>query len=63
MHGDAQYLDGEYAAFGMLIDGQDVLDRIAQVRTDWSDRPLKDQKIRSITVDTQGVDYPEPEKC
>jgi peptidyl-prolyl cis-trans isomerase B (cyclophilin B) len=63
MHDDAPHLDGEYAAFGMLTEGLDVLDRIAAVRTDWGDRPLKDQKIRKMTVETFGVDYPEPEKC
>ena len=50
MHKDASYLDGQYAAFGMLTDGFDVLDEIAGTKTDYSDRPLKDQVIKSITV-------------
>ena len=63
MHEDAPHLDGAYAAFGMVTDGLDVVDKIAGVRTDWSDRPMKEQKIRTITVDTFGEEYPEPEKC
>ena len=63
MHEDAPHLDGAYAAFGMVIDGLDVVDRIAAVRTDWSDRPMKPQQLKKVTVDTFGVEYPEPEKC
>lgn len=62
MHKDAPHLDGSYAAFGMVIDGMDVVNRIAEVRTDWNDRPLKEQKIKTMTVDTFGVEYDEPEK-
>ena len=61
MHKDAPHLDGAYAAFGMVIDGMDVVNRIAEVRTDWNDRPLKEQKIKSMTVDTFGEEYGEPE--
>lgn len=50
MHKDAPHLDGQYAAFGKLTDGFDVLDRIAGVDTDYSDRPIKEQKIKSITI-------------
>ena len=50
MHKDASYLDGQYAAFGMLTNGFDVLDEIASAKTDYSDRPIKDQVIKSITV-------------
>ena len=62
MHKDAPPLDGAYAAFGMVIEGMDVVNKIAEVRTDWSDRPLKEQKIASMTVETFGEEYPEPEK-
>lgn len=61
MHRDTPHLDGEYAAFGKLIDGTDTLEQIASVDTDWSDRPLTPQVIKSVTIDTFGVDYPEPE--
>ena len=63
MHKDAPHLDGAYAAFGKVTDGMNIVDKIANERTDYSDRPLKEQKIKSMTVDTFGVDYPEPEKC
>ena len=62
MHEDAPHLDGSYAAFGKVIEGQDVVDKIAETRTDWSDRPLEEQKIAPMTVETFGVSYPEPEK-
>lgn len=63
MHKKAPHLDGAYAAFGQIIEGMDVVDKIAQVQTDYMDRPMKEQKIRSVTVDTMGVEYPEPETC
>ena len=63
MHKDAPHLDGAYAAFGKVTEGMNIEDKIANERTDYSDRPLKEQKIKSMTVDTFGVDYPEPEKC
>ena len=63
MHKDAPHLDGAYAAFGKVTEGLNIVDKIANERTDYSDRPLKEQKIKSMTVDTFGVDYPEPEKC
>ena len=62
MHKDAPHLDGAYAAFGKVTEGMDVVNKIAEERTDYSDRPLKTQKIKSMTVDTFGVEYPEPEK-
>lgn len=62
MHKDAPHLDGAYAAFGKVTEGMDVVNKIAEERTDYSDRPLKIQKIKSMTVDTFGVEYPEPEK-
>lgn len=63
MHKKAPHLDGAYAAFGQIIEGMDVVDKIAQVQTDYMDRPMKEQKIRSVTVDTMGVEYLEPETC
>ena len=62
MHADGDFLDGQYAAFGRVLSGMDVVDEIAAVQTDRNDRPKVEQKIRSITVDTKGVTYPEPEK-
>lgn len=61
MHAAAPHLDGAYAAFGKVIEGQDVVNAIAETPTDWSDRPMETQVIESVTVDTFGVDYPEPE--
>lgn len=62
MHKDSPHLDGAYAAFGKVVEGQDVVDRIAETATDYSDRPLEEQVMKSVTVETFGVDYPEPEK-
>ena len=62
MHEDARHLDGQYAAFGKVTSGLEVVDAIAAVRTNSQDRPLEDQKIASITVDTHGEVYPEPNK-
>lgn len=63
MHKNSPHLDGSYAAFGKVIEGMDVVNSIAETRTDYSDRPLEDQRIKTMTVETFGVDYPEPEKC
>ena len=62
MNKTSPHLDGEYAAFGKVTEGLEVVDRIAQVRTDYNDRPAEDQRMKSVTVETFGVDYPEPEK-
>ena len=62
MHENAPHLDGQYAAFGKLTEGFDVLDRIAGTRTDYSDRPLKEQRMKKVTAETFGQTYPAPEK-
>ena len=63
MHEDAPHLDGQYAAFGQVLEGMDVVDRIAAAKTGWSDKPLTPQIMQKVTVDTQGVDYPAPKKA
>ena len=62
MHQNSPHLDGQYAAFGKVVEGLEVVDSIAQVGTDWSDRPMVPQIIESMKVETFDVDYPEPEK-
>ena len=62
MHKAAPHLDGQYAAFGKVIEGMDVVNGIAECDTDYSDKPLDPQIMESVTVDTFGVEYPEPEK-
>jgi len=62
MHQDAKHLDGQYAAFGKVTSGLEVVDAIAKVQTNRMDKPLTEQKIASITVDTHGETYPEPNK-
>ncbi len=61
MHKASPHLDGEYAAFGKVTDGMDVVNAIAETQTDFTDRPVTPQIMRSVTVETFGVDYPEPE--
>ena len=62
MHQDAKHLDGQYAAFGKVTSGMEVVDAIAATKTGMQDRPVEEQKIASITVDTKGETYPEPNK-
>ena len=61
MHKNAPHLDGAYAAFGKVTEGMDVVNKIAETETDWMDRPTTDQVMETVTVETFGVDYPEPE--
>ena len=63
MHANAPHLDGQYEAFGKVVEGLDVVDKIASVRTGWQDKPVEEQKIQSMTVELFGETYPEPEKC
>jgi peptidyl-prolyl cis-trans isomerase B (cyclophilin B) len=63
MHDDADYLDGQYAAFGKVIEGMETVDEIAESKTDWGDRPYEEQKMKKVTVETFGVDYAEPVKA
>ena len=62
MVADAPHLDGGYAAFGKVIEGMETADAIVSAKRDWNDRPKKDQRMKKVTVDSQGVDYPAPEK-
>ena len=63
MHKNSPHLDGQYAAFGKVIEGMENVNKIAEVDVDYNDRPLETQRMQSVTVDTMGVEYPEPEKC
>ncbi len=63
MHKDADHLDGAYAAFGQIIQGMDVVDKIAKTDTDYNDRPLDKQRMKKVSVDTKGIEYAEPEKA
>lgn len=62
MHKDAPHLDGQYAAFGKVIEGMDEVDRIADTKTDYRDKPLQDQRISSMTVELFDYEFKEPEK-
>ena len=62
MHKNAPHLDGSYAAFGKIIEGMDVVNKIAETPTDYNDRPLADQIMKTVTVETFGEIYPEPDK-
>ena len=62
MHADYYHLDGQYAAFGKVIEGIEVVDEIAAVRTDYNDRPLSEMKMKKVTAELFGQTYPEPKK-
>lgn len=62
MHETSPHLDGSYAAFGKVIEGMEIVNEIAETKTGYMDRPVMDQKMKKVTVETFGVDYPEPEK-
>lgn len=62
MHKAAPHLDGAYAAFGKIIEGMDIVNKIAETDTDYSDRPLDEQKMKKVTVDTMGTEYPNRKK-
>ena len=62
MHKNSPHLDGSYAAFGKVTEGMDIVNKIAETPTDFRDRPLSPQRLKSVTVDTFGVDYPAPER-
>lgn len=62
MHKNASHLDGEYAAFGKVTEGMDIVNKIAETDVDYQDRPIVPQRIKSMTAETFGVEYPEPEK-
>lgn len=63
MHANASYLDGQYAAFGKVVEGMDTVDEIASVATDRSDKPRVEQVMKKVTADTFGVEYPAPVKA
>ena len=63
MHETSPHLDGQYAAFGKITEGLEIVNKIAETATDYSDRPREDQRMKKVTVDTFGEEYPEPEKC
>lgn len=63
MHADGEFLDGDYAAFGAVVEGMETVDEIAAAKTDWNDRPREEQKIKKVTAETFGAEYDEPIKA
>lgn len=63
MHQNSPHLDGDYAAFGQIVEGMDIVNKIAETATDYSDRPMEPQVMKKVTVETFGESYPEPETC
>lgn len=63
MHKDSPHLDGQYAAFGKVIEGMDTVDEIAAVQTSFGDRPVKPQRMKKVTVETFGIEYTEPKRA
>lgn len=62
MHKDSPHLDGSYAGFGKITEGMDIVNKIADTNTDYNDMPVEPQVMKTVTVETFGTDYPEPEK-
>ncbi len=63
MHANASHLDGQYAAFGKVVEGMETVDEIASVAVDYQDKPKKEQQMKKVTVETFGVSYPAPQKA
>ncbi len=63
MHKNSPHLDGQYASFGKVLEGMEVVDAIANTRRGPNDKPVEPQVMKKVTVETFGVEYPEPEKC
>ena len=63
MHKNSPHLDGSYAAFGKITEGMNVVNKIAATDTDYNDRPLQEQRMKKVTVDVRGEEYPEPKKA
>ena len=63
MHKNSPHLDGQYASFGKVLEGMEVVDAIANTRRGPNDKPVEPQTMKKVTVETFGVEYPEPEKC
>lgn len=63
MHKTSPHLDGDYAAFGKITEGMETVNKIAECKTDYNDRPLEEKVMKTVTVETFGTDYPEPERC
>lgn len=63
MHQNSPHLDGAYAAFGQITEGMEIVNKIAETATDYSDCPMEPQVMKKVTIETFGETYPEPETC